>query len=94
MVMPHLVKVPEFGVFLNSFDCFDLTENYKEGPFSILYNCIEKKKQLKVWTRRLHGLRGLCVGYVVAFDKHMNLVSDENQNTTNSTTSHCPDMKK
>ncbi|XP_028413218.1 uncharacterized protein LOC114536061 [Dendronephthya gigantea] len=46
---------------------------YKEGPLSVLYNCIEKKAKLKVWTRRLNGLRGVCVGYLVAFDKHMNL---------------------
>ncbi|XP_046855807.1 probable ATP-dependent helicase PF08_0048 [Xenia sp. Carnegie-2017] len=44
-----------------------------QGPFSILYNCVEKKIKLKVWTRNLKGLRGLSVGYLIAFDKHMNL---------------------
>ena len=30
---------------------------------------------MKVWTRRYKGLRSVLAGYLVAFDKHMNLVS-------------------
>ena len=60
-------------------DCFSVCSlvKYKEGPLSVLYNSIEKKAKLRVWTRKLKGLRGVCVGYLVAFDKHMNLVSVE-----------------
>lgn len=35
---------------------------------------MNKGIKLKVWTRRYKGLRGVCVGYLIAFDKHMNLV--------------------
>ena len=47
---------------------------FKEGPLSILYNCMTKGLKLKVWTKRHTGFRGVCIGYLIAFDKHMNLV--------------------
>lgn len=46
-----------------------------EGPFSILYTCLTERRKVKVWTRRYKGLRSVLAGYLVAFDKHVNLVS-------------------
>ena len=62
-------------ILIHNFVGFLLTDQHREGPLRILYNCIERKMQLKVWTRRLKGLRGVCVGYLIAYDKHLNLVS-------------------
>jgi len=41
---------------------------------SILKKCFEKKARVKVLIRSLKTLRGFCVGQLVAFDKHFNLV--------------------
>ncbi|XP_048575828.1 microtubule-associated protein futsch [Nematostella vectensis] len=43
------------------------------GPMSILYRCVEERLKLRVWTRRYKGLRSVLSGYLIAFDKHMNL---------------------
>ena len=46
----------------------------KEGPMSILWKAVEERKKVKVWTRSYKHVRGVCSGYVTAFDRHMNLV--------------------
>ena len=46
----------------------------KQGPLSILHNCMSKGLKLKVWTKRHAGFRGICIGYLLAFDKHFNMV--------------------
>jgi len=40
----------------------------------LLRQCFEKKALVRVFIRRAAGLRGSCVGYVKAFDKHFNMV--------------------
>ena len=47
----------------------------QDGPFSLLYTCLKERRRVKVWTRRHKGLRSVLAGYLVAFDKHMNMVS-------------------
>ena len=60
---------------LNNVFFFPVYIAFTEGPFSILHTCLTKRLRVKVWTRRYKGLRGVLAGYLVAFDKHMNLVS-------------------
>lgn len=44
------------------------------GPMHLLTSLFERKAKVKVWIRRWKGLRGTCVGYLKAYDKHFNLV--------------------
>jgi len=48
--------------------------DYKEGPLSVLRRCVEDHLKVKVWTRNFKYARGICNGYIVAFDLHWNLV--------------------
>jgi len=50
------------------------SDDYEEGPLATLRRCVEERLKIKVWTRNYRYVRGICVGYVVAFDKHWNLV--------------------
>ncbi|XP_043274659.1 U7 snRNA-associated Sm-like protein LSm11 [Venturia canescens] len=43
------------------------------GPLSMMYECMEKKTRVKVYTRSARGVRGFVEAYVAAFDKHWNL---------------------
>ncbi|PIK33486.1 hypothetical protein BSL78_29699 [Apostichopus japonicus] len=51
---------------------FNLMED-ADGPLSLLKWCFEKKCKARVCTRTFKGLRSICIGYVVAFDKFYNL---------------------
>ncbi|KAF1330528.1 Ribonucleoprotein lsm domain, partial [Globisporangium splendens] len=44
------------------------------GPFVVLRRCFLERKRVVVVVRRVNSIRGTCVGYLKAFDKHMNLV--------------------
>lgn len=44
------------------------------GPLSVLYKCLSAQCRIKVWIRRAAGVRGSCVGFLRAFDKHYNMV--------------------
>jgi hypothetical protein len=48
---------------------------HKAGPLSVLRMCVEQHLKVKVWTRNYKHARGICNGYIVAFDKHWNLVN-------------------
>ena len=52
-----------------------LSTGFEHGPLSILKRSVREKLKVRVWTRSVRNIRGICTGYVVAFDKHMNLVS-------------------
>ncbi|XP_019641417.1 PREDICTED: U7 snRNA-associated Sm-like protein LSm11 [Branchiostoma belcheri] len=45
----------------------------KQGPLDVLRSCINEKRRVIVTTRTFKGLRGICTGYLVAFDKFWNL---------------------
>lgn len=45
-----------------------------EGPFSVLHACRASQSRVRVMTRHGKGVRGVCTGVVVAFDKHLNLL--------------------
>jgi small nuclear ribonucleoprotein (snRNP)-like protein len=48
-------------------------EHIKGGALSVLARCVEQRLRVKVWTRNYKHIRGICVGFIVAFDKHWNL---------------------
>uniref|UniRef100_A0AAQ4QE57 LSM11, U7 small nuclear RNA associated n=1 Tax=Gasterosteus aculeatus aculeatus TaxID=481459 RepID=A0AAQ4QE57_GASAC len=47
----------------------------KGSPMGELYRCVEERIRVKVHIRTFKGLRGVCSGFVVAFDKFWNMVS-------------------
>jgi len=49
-------------------------DGYKEGALAVLRRCVEERVKIKVWTRNYRYVRSICTGYLVAFDKHWNLV--------------------
>ncbi|GBM27974.1 hypothetical protein AVEN_20585-1 [Araneus ventricosus] len=47
---------------------------FTHSPLNALYQCINENRKIKIWTRNFEEIRGICTGYVVAFDKHWNLI--------------------
>lgn len=45
------------------------------SPLGELYRCVQERIRVKVHIRTFKGLRGVCSGFVVAFDKFWNMVS-------------------
>ncbi|XP_063346629.1 U7 snRNA-associated Sm-like protein LSm11 [Pelmatolapia mariae] len=45
----------------------------KGSPLGELYRCVEERIRVKVHVRTFKGLRGVCSGFVVAFDKFWNM---------------------
>ncbi|KAL8593280.1 hypothetical protein ACOMHN_009933 [Nucella lapillus] len=50
-----------------------MENGFQQGPLSILRRSVQEKMKVRVWTRSVRNIRGISTGYVVAFDKHMNL---------------------
>ena len=48
-------------------------QNYK-GPYSVLASIFVNRQRVRVVVRYVNGIRGTVTGYLVAFDKHMNLI--------------------
>ena len=46
---------------------------FQKGPMAVLQKCVENQARVKILTRKLNGVRGSCIGVLVAFDKHWNL---------------------
>lgn len=51
-----------------------IADELKDGPMETLYKAFHGKKQIKVVVRDSHKVRGHIVGFLVAFDRHMNLI--------------------
>ncbi|XP_050536309.1 U7 snRNA-associated Sm-like protein LSm11 [Daktulosphaira vitifoliae] len=47
-----------------------------KGPLSRIANLCYRRQRAKVYTRSAASVRGYCEGYIIAFDKHWNLVMD------------------
>lgn len=45
------------------------------GPLSLLQRSANERQRIRVVTRNARHVRGICTGFLVAFDKHCNLVS-------------------
>ncbi|KAK3255680.1 hypothetical protein CYMTET_35155 [Cymbomonas tetramitiformis] len=52
----------------------NLAAKSQTGPLKVLYDCYKAQKKVFVVTRHLRGVRGNCVGQLIAFDKYMNLI--------------------
>eukprot|EP00057_Strongylocentrotus_purpuratus_P005419 XP_003730936.2 PREDICTED: uncharacterized protein LOC100890283 [Strongylocentrotus purpuratus] len=49
------------------------SEHTKESPLDLLRQCVEKRCKVRVCIRSFKGLRSICIGYLVAFDKIWNM---------------------
>eukprot|EP00939_MAST-03C_sp_MAST-3C-sp1_P003524 g3524.t1 len=47
---------------------------FSKGPMSVLSKCLEERGRLRIRTRAIDGDRGVVVGRLEAFDKHMNMI--------------------
>lgn len=45
----------------------------EESPIDLLRQCVEKRCKVRVCVRSFKGLRSVCIGYLVAFDKIWNM---------------------
>ncbi|KAK2718047.1 hypothetical protein QYM36_006737 [Artemia franciscana] len=52
---------------------FTWIDSIDKGPLTLLKECMKNQFKVKVWTRSAVSIRGFCIGYIVAFDKHWNL---------------------
>ncbi|CAK8696194.1 unnamed protein product [Clavelina lepadiformis] len=52
---------------------FIIMEKLAVGPMSLLYKITKEHLRCHVYTRNFAGLRGILIGFVVAFDRYMNL---------------------
>merc|ERR550519_2017440 len=48
-------------------------DEYEDGPLSVLRRAVKDGIRIRVWTRAHVYIRGICSGFLVAYDKHMNL---------------------
>lgn len=51
-----------------------LVERVQEGPLTLLKRCLLERRSVRVVTRHAHGVRGVAVGTLRAFDKYLNMV--------------------
>mmetsp|Transcript_23129 Transcript_23129/g.35687 ORF Transcript_23129/g.35687 Transcript_23129/m.35687 type:complete len:271 (+) Transcript_23129:384-1196(+) len=58
-------KLPIFAV---------IASPYEHGPLSILFECLMKRRRVRVLVRYVNCIRGTLTGFLKAFDKHMNMI--------------------
>ena len=51
-----------------------IAEHHKTGPLSLLHRLFEKRQRVRVLIRYVNGIRGTLTGYLVAYDKHYNMI--------------------
>ncbi|XP_050437595.1 U7 snRNA-associated Sm-like protein LSm11 [Adelges cooleyi] len=51
--------------------------NKSQGPLARIANFCYRKQRAKVYTRSAASIRGYCEGFIIAFDKHWNLVMED-----------------
>ncbi|CAH1373356.1 hypothetical protein MTP99_014763 [Tenebrio molitor] len=73
--LPHQLPIPSKKKRIDK-NVFTRMERVV-GPLEFLKKCREKRCRIKVWTRHSHDIRGYCIAYLVAFDKHWNLALED-----------------
>ena len=53
---------------------FILFIEHDAGPFSMLQRCRSEGQHVRVTTRHCAGVRGVCEGLIIVYDKHLNMV--------------------
>ena len=53
---------------------FYIFSGFIQGPLSLLRKCVENRLRVVVVIRAAVAVRSHCRGYVIAFDKHLNMV--------------------
>ncbi|VVC24180.1 LSM domain, eukaryotic/archaea-type,LSM domain [Cinara cedri] len=51
--------------------------SHSDGPLSRIATLCHRKQRAKVYIRSAASVRGYCEGYIIAYDKHWNLVMDD-----------------
>eukprot|EP00741_Cyanophora_paradoxa_P012480 tig00020610_g12059.t1 len=51
-----------------------IAASFKTGPLSLVRKFFERRVRVKIWVRRMKTVRGTLVGYIRAFDRHLNMV--------------------
>ena len=55
--------------------CFSsIAHLHEKGPLSVLNKAFIGRKRVRILIRYVNGIRGTLTGYLVAFDKHMNMI--------------------
>ena len=67
--MVQKIKEKQKETFVNA-----ISNSFEKGPLSILKRCFIEQRRIKMWIRRLNGIKGTCEGYLEAFDRHFNVV--------------------
>lgn len=70
--LPHQLPVQVKNV--RNYTDFFTKMSTINGPLSYLKECVDKRLQVKVFTRNASDIRGYCLGYLVVFDKHWNVL--------------------
>ena len=66
--LTHPVPKKQPSVFVQ------LAEPLAKGPYVVLYNAFVHRRRVRVLVRYVRAIRGTLTGYLVAFDKHMNMI--------------------
>ena len=59
-----------------------ITDPLRQGPHSLLWRALRDRIRVRVTLRRINSIRGVCVGHLQAFDRHMNLLLVDAAETT------------
>lgn len=51
-----------------------LAADHEKGPLSLLHTAFVKRHRVRVVIRYVNGIRGTLTGYLLAFDKHFNML--------------------
>jgi small nuclear ribonucleoprotein (snRNP)-like protein len=51
-----------------------LAAQHETGPLSLLYTAFTKRQRVRVVIRYVNGIRGTLTGFLIAFDKHFNMI--------------------
>ena len=51
-----------------------LAADFEKGPFCVLHTAFVKRQRIRVLIRYVNGIRGTLTGYLLAFDKHFNMI--------------------